>query len=58
MKNRHHNIDDLIGAMIKAGHAKDRIFLNVKKGHIQISAHELRHRINLVFTKIMYGGLR
>ena len=58
MKNRHNEIDSIISAMVKSGHSKDRIFLNIKKAGVQISAHELRHRINLVFTKIMYGGMR
>lgn len=56
MKNRHHKLDDLIAAGIKAGENKDRIFLNIKKGGIQISAHELRHRINLVFNRVFYGS--
>jgi len=56
MKNRHHKLDDLIAAGIKAGEGKDRIFLNIKKGGIEISAHELRHRINVIYTRIMFNG--
>ena len=58
MKNRHNEIDKIITAMVTAGENKERIFLNIKKAGIQISAHELRHRINIVYTRIMYGGKR
>ncbi|MFZ2656578.1 MAG: hypothetical protein WAX69_16715 [Victivallales bacterium] len=48
-------IDKLIEAAFKAGESKDRIFINLKRGGLQMSAHELRHRINVVWTRTFYG---